>query len=141
MAANDVAFLTQDYEGVNSRGKGVSFTTGLPDQPIIFSAKKIGNQVRVDFSQRLRGVPPTTVAGNYTFTGPTAITTSSVIFNPGDTFLLLDIAGSFTSGEYILSIQANVVRGANFDVNNGPGTSIFDVVVPFKRTQFNEGFN
>jgi hypothetical protein len=143
VAANDVNFILWPIFQTNSRGPGVAFNTGIRDAPILFSAKRVGSQVRVDFSQTLRGgYAPTTIAANYTFIGPSAITTSSVSFTPTNSFLLLNLSGAaFATGTYTLTIVANTVKGANFDTVNSFGTTAFDVITRPKSSLLNVGFN
>lgn len=140
--ASDITFWNSDLNPLNARGPGISFATGIRTTPVLFSAKKIGGAVRVDFGVPLRGgYAPTTVPSNYTFSGPSAITTVSVSFTPTNNFLLLTVSGSFTSGTYILTIAANTASAANFESLNISDTSSFDVVVRSKGSLFNVGIN
>lgn len=127
VAASTVKAMSSD-DTVNLVGTS-SFK--VDESPIIFSAKKIGTQVRVDFSEPLRSLAATTIASNYTFTGPAALTTSSVTFTPGNSFLLLTTIQTMVIGSYTLSVAANTVQAVSSDdTKNLVGTSIFDCDAP-----------
>lgn len=101
---------------------------------LFFAAKMIGGQIRVDFGQALRSLAATTVAGNYTFTGPGTLTTASVVFTPGNSYVLLNVNEAFQTGDYTLTVAANTVEMAALDIFNGSGSSIFEVDVIDDRT-------
>ncbi len=95
--------------------------------PIVFSAKKEGAYVRVDFGQTLRTLAATTVAANYTFTGPDTLTATAITFTPGDSFLLISVAEDFTTGTYTLTIAADTVETEDYDTFNLLDSSDFDI--------------
>lgn len=126
--------VTVSANTVQSSDEAVSNASGscsliVETAALLFSAKRIGSQVRVDFGQALRSLPATTVTGNYTFSGPQPLTTASVVFTPGNSYLLLNLNEAFATGQYTLSIAANTVEMQALDIFNQAGTSVFEVDV------------
>lgn len=110
---NFVARVPGQFHGPRF-GPGLTFVQRF--LAIFFVAqKRSATTVRVDFNQPLRSKASTTVAGNYTITGPSAIVVSSVAFTPGNTYVVLTITGNFLLGTYTVAVAAQTVEAANED--------------------------
>jgi hypothetical protein len=144
----DAAFVEVFTGNINSDAQRIFTSTAFKEvsgslyvQPIVFSVSRTLTQVRVDFGRSLRSKASTTVAANYTLTGPTSITFTSVTFTPGSTYLVLDYTGTFTSGTYSMTLASQTVQAAGDDQYNIT-TGVNLVVIPSGAgSSFNTGFN
>jgi len=111
--------------------------------PITFSVGRSGADLRVDFGRAVRALAATTVTTNYTFTGPSALTTTGIVFTPGNTYLILQYSGTIIPGTYNLTLAAQTVQSVNDDLYNITTGVSFDggVVNRIGGSSFNSGFN
>jgi hypothetical protein len=107
---------------------------------LTFSAAKLTNQVRVDFSRALRSLAATTVAGNYVITGPSTIAVNSVTFTPGQTYLILNTTGSYIPGSYTLTVAANTAEASADDTFNSGNATFDGGTIIGGGSNFNAGF-
>jgi hypothetical protein len=95
--------------------------------PLLFSGLVVSPTMLLAlFGEALTSV--STTAGNYTVSGPTAITVTAVSYAPGDTFVRLTTSGTWsTGGAYTLAMIASSVTDAAGDTNTTLPEPIFDV--------------
>lgn len=116
---------------------------GLPTvgDPLDFNPTRSGGTILLTFAVALRSLAATTVTGNYTVTGPTVITVTSITFTPGNAFLALNYTGTLSSGIYTVTLAAStVMASANVAVNTLVGQSLV-VAGAGGGSHFNTGFN
>ena len=132
-------------EGVTSARKAAqpSFWTGTPLLDLTWTAQKSSSAVLISFNRILRDLAATTIASNYTVTGPSTITVNSVTFTPGNAYLYLNVTGSFVPGTYTVNMATNTAQASADDIYNSTTPYTFDggTVVVAGGSNWLAGFN
>ena len=67
-----------------------------------------------------------TTAGRYTISGPSVINVTSVSYNPGDTFITVNVSGTFTAGVYTITLASGTFLDFNGNYNSSGPTPILN---------------
>ena len=126
--------------GREIRTVGASSALPTAIDPIDFVPSKVDTQIRLDFGAALRSLPDTTSTGNYVVSGPSAVSVTSVVFTPGNTFVLLNHTGNIIAGVYTITLAPLTAQALNNDaINTTVGQSF--VLAGVLAANFNSGFN
>jgi len=103
--------------------------------------------VKIDFSRALASYGATSTAGNYAITGPSVISVGSVSFTPGNSYVVLNVTGTWATGTYTVTVAAGTAQ-ANSDavLNTADAVTFYNVAgggggASGTGARFNPGFN
>lgn len=66
----------------------------------------------------------------YTISGPSSITVASVVYNPGDIFITVNVTGTFVAGNYFVSLGPNTFFDLSGNFNSTAATPIMIATPP-----------
>jgi hypothetical protein len=88
------------------------------DVPLTFAIAREAQTIIVTFERALRSLPATTVIGNYSLTGSSVLTITSISFTPGTNVVTLHFSGTVVTGTYTLQLATRTTQALGDDLYN-----------------------